>query len=751
MNHTPALFLFLLFLTLQLPAQEGEKIRLLDKTSRHPIEGATYHYASQSGTSSKQGIISIAYQQGAQLKLSHVAYGGWVLSDKAVRAALNTGRIIRQSQSVTLQPVSVIALHGANRQQETLSLDYQDNMAHDGGAVLQQNPAISGIRKSGSYGFDPVLRGFKYQRLNVVLNGSQSATAACPNRMDPPTSQMAPNMTKRIEVLKGPHALRYGNGFGGTVNFIPADLRFSNAPEFYGRLSARYGHNGSTAKTEGLLGFSGKRYDLRLLGAWAHGKDYAAGDGTTIPADFMRNSIGASLGVKPAPNQEVRLSVNRNFARDVDFAALPMDLRKDDTYMLHAEHKLSLTDKAMQSLTTSISGSFVDHRMDNTLKPLDPRMLNAATNAKTRNYGGRSEAVWNFGAGQIFAGADFRVEEANGTRSREFLMGPNKGVTVTDNVWQESQIAKTGLFAEYHWQRQDWQWIVSGRLEWNIAELRDQAEAFSQEYSDTQSGQLNPGISIGGVRQLGNRMQAGLWLGRVHRSGGLTERFINYLPVGPDPYEMLGNPRLQPEKNNQADLTLSYQHAGTTLEIDFFAAYLQDYISSRIDTTLEPRMLKRPGVRRYTNIREALQTGFEIAWHQELFAGLQNRLSLAYTFGKDLVRNAPLPEIAPMDIRYQLYGSFLQGHLKPSVSFRHVLKQNRVSRTFGETQTPAFTVMNIKIAYRLKNYLRITAGVENLFDETYYEHLSRPVQGNSGHPIYARGRNVFLAVNVNLM
>ncbi|MEZ5022434.1 MAG: TonB-dependent receptor plug domain-containing protein [Chitinophagales bacterium] len=67
---------------------------------------------------------------------------------------------------------------------------------------------------------DPVLRGFKYDQLNIVMDGVQSATAACPNSRIPPTSQMAPNMLDRIEILKGPHALRYGSGFGGTINFI---------------------------------------------------------------------------------------------------------------------------------------------------------------------------------------------------------------------------------------------------------------------------------------------------------------------------------------------------------------------------------------------------------------------------------------------------------------------------------------------------------------------------------------------------
>ena len=113
------------------------------------------------------------------------------------------------TDTLYLQPVSIIALHPRVYEAEKHELDYVDQMTQDGGALLDRLPAFGTIRKSGAYGLDPVFRGFKYEQLNVVLNGAQSALAACPNRMDPPTSQLTPNMIQRVEVLKGPHALRY--------------------------------------------------------------------------------------------------------------------------------------------------------------------------------------------------------------------------------------------------------------------------------------------------------------------------------------------------------------------------------------------------------------------------------------------------------------------------------------------------------------------------------------------------------------
>ena len=50
--------------------------------------------------------------------------------------------------------------------------------------------------------------------------------------------------------------------------------------------------------------------------------------------------------------------------------------------------------------------------MDNLLKQLQPRMLNASTDAKTKSYGGRTEGTWSFNQGKLYSGVDLRIEAA---------------------------------------------------------------------------------------------------------------------------------------------------------------------------------------------------------------------------------------------------------------------------------------------------------------------------------------------------
>lgn len=738
--------LLLIFNVAALTAQEKSTVKLLDKGNALAIVGATFEYGNQNGVSDESGNIQFEYEPGLSIYFSHINYGKWSLDDNGVLSLIQQKVLYRQNSIVNLYPVTVIALRPNKSPVEKLELDYQERMAHDAAAVLNQNPALNSIRKGGGYGFDPVFRGFKYDQLNIVLNGAQSATAACPNRMDPPTSQMAPNMIDRIEVLKGPHALRYGTGFGATINFVPVALRFTEEQDTYGRVSSGYEGNGAIFRTEGQLGFSGKNHDVALFGSWSQGEDYTSGNGQIIDGEFNRGSFGTNLGFKLSEDSQLRVSAIYNVARDADFPALPMDLRKDDTWMFNARHDITFDKDHLSSWNTTIFASFVDHLMDNLLKPLDPRMLNAATNAKTSNYGGRSEGIWNFDASNLFAGLDFRSEGAQGIRTREFLMGPNAGNIVKDNAWQDGRIDKTAVFGAYHLNFEKIRFVLSTRLELNSADINDPAPEFSLVFDDAQVTQFNPSISLGATQNIAENVTMGLWLGRAQRSAGLTERFINYFPVGQDPFELIGNPLLNPEINNQLDLTFNWRKNSTNLNIDLFAGYLQDFISSVIDPSLTPRIPTSPGVRQFVNIDNAFKAGFEVNWTQELVLGLQQRVGMAYTYAQDLERDEPLPEIAPLDFRYTLIGNYNKGKLQPELTFRHVLEQSRISTEYGETNTPSFSLLDVKLAYELTDAARITLGVNNIFDDNYYEHLARSVRGNN-LPIFAPGRNAFAAIN----
>ncbi len=77
-----------------------------------------------------------------------------------------------------------------------------------------------GIQKRGAYASEPVFRAFKYEQLNVQYDGGMKILNACPNRMDPITTHVIPEEIERIELVKGPFTMRFGQNFGGIINLV---------------------------------------------------------------------------------------------------------------------------------------------------------------------------------------------------------------------------------------------------------------------------------------------------------------------------------------------------------------------------------------------------------------------------------------------------------------------------------------------------------------------------------------------------
>lgn len=722
-------------------SQQKVSIQFIDKVTNNGIEGIYFEYAVQNGISDDSGTVSFFYSENKQLTLSHISYGTKVISGDKLTEIIHTGSLQLEPNSRLLFPVTVVDLRPQFTPNERMLFDYKSKLNHDAANILNQLTSINSIRKSGNYGFDPVFRGFKYDQLNIVMDGAQSCSAACPNRMDPPTSQMAPNMMHRIEVLKGPYALKYGTGFGGTINFIPASTAFRESTSYYGRLSSGFQSNGSIKSAESQIGLTGQKVDFSVLASWSEGNDYKSGSGEFIASDFSRASFGINLAYKISEQQNIRLTSNYNIARDADFPSLPMDLREDDTWLFNLQHDYLFNESHIKQIKTSLYGSFVNHKMDNLLKNLDPRMMNASTDASTQNYGLRTETRWTLGKAQLLAGLDYRSENAEGIRTREFLLGPNAGNTLQDNAWQNSTINRVGSFFELHKQLSQYSFILSGRLEYNNASVNDPSQEFVAVNPDYNANDLNPGISLGVNRSLNDNINIGLWIGHVQRSASITERYINYFPVGVDPYEMLGNPNLKPEVNNQIDLTFEIKTNNSQITFDLFASYLDNYISSRIDETLSPRLPNSPGVRTYQNIENAFKTGVEFEWHQSITNSVYHNLGVAYTYAQDLDLDEALPEIPPLELNYNIGGSFLSNKLKPGVSIRWVAKQSRVSTEFGEAETQGFTLLDLNLGYNVLANLIFEIAIENLLNENYYEHLSRAVRA-SGTPLWSPGRNL---------
>jgi len=519
---------FSLFLMMNIAVfSQSKTIRIINKENGQPISDLFYKYNNTSGISNYRGEITVEFAEGKTLYLSNVQYGKNEIGSSDLKKALQTDILKIAPVAHNLLPVTVIKVHPEFFDKNQFDIPVQEKLEHDAGQLLEQMTSVSVIRKSGAYGFDPVLRGFKYDQLNLVIDGTQTASAACPNRMDPASSQIPINMISTVEVMKGPFSLRYGNAFGGTINFKSSTPQFSEKTKPAGRLGTSYESNGNIFRTEGVAGMTSNKTDLKFFGSLSQGNDYKDGDGLEIPSDFNRLNWGGKFGFKLSDKQNLGVLVTNNRAKNVDFPALPMDLREDNTWMVNASHSAYFYGKALSTWNSTVYFTRVNHLMDNLDKVISPRTVDASTGAETSNYGGRTEMRFDFKTGYLFSGLDYRMEAAEGERSRYMLMGPMAGKTIYDNVWQEAQIQRGGAFAEYHLKKSDFHAVFSGRIDYNSAKSNNPDPNFAALNPDVSSDFFNPSLSAGGTKMLNDAFSLGLWFGTAQRSPGIAERYIN--------------------------------------------------------------------------------------------------------------------------------------------------------------------------------------------------------------------------------
>ncbi|HRO84922.1 MAG TPA: TonB-dependent receptor [Niabella sp.] len=732
----------LLFITIQVNSQKP--ILIIDRETDMPIAGVNYRLGNQKGESNREGKIFITLNSKDDLLLTHISYNTFRLSPVELKSAMEQGYVqLIPADGALLSPVVLFSLKG-RALKEKVRLSNGEWVQHDAGQVLQQIPGFSAIKKSGGFAFDPTFRGFKADQLNVLTNGALSTLAACPSRMDPPTSQVLISQIEQLEVLKGPHNFRYGPAVGGVINFKTSPPEFIEGHKVFGRINGGFESNGEIYRTEGALGTKSKNMQLSATGSYSKGHDYKDGNDSVMSANFERASVGIHSDFLINKKNVLNLSATRSFAKNVDFPTLMMDLLSDKAWMLQGGYKVNGLGNWITSWHTQGYASFVDHLMGNKFRPGAVNM-DANTSAQTKVLGGRMEFAVINSKTELYFGIDKKDEWEDGNREKRMLTGPMAGKTIIDTIWQDSRQTRAGFFADWHYQLSKFRLSVSARIDAVKSDANAPASKFKNQYADLKSTDINPSMSIGFSRQWDSQWFTGLWLGRGVRSASISEKFINSLAIGIDPFEMLGNPQLKPEANHQIDGIVGYKSARSSIQFNGFGSMVTNYISS-VKTKIPP-VYGGPGVRQYINIDKALLYGFELSWTHKWLPVLLHQFSATYTYGKNNESKKPLPQIAPLDIRLLLEGSVWKNRLIPYSQIRYVAKQDRVADDYGEVKTPEFSVVDLGVRTEFSKKIQISVAVNNLFNKAYREHLSRFIA--VGKPLNSPGRNFIIMASYN--
>ena len=445
----------------------------------------------------------------------------------------------QQEQDSTYRNIEVVKITKVlpkSQNKQNLETKQSDLLNHDAGKFLNSIPEINGIKKAGNYATDPVLRGFKYEQLNIVIDGAAHAVNACPSRMDPAVSQVNMNMVQEAEIYKGPYHFRYGNSFGGTINFVTLAPEFTENLKLGGRISSGYESNGNVFRNELFSQLSHQKIVWDLFGSYQKGDRYKDGNGDEVRSAFLRYNMGTKGNFKWNDQNVTTLQINTNQGRDVEFAALNMDLIYDKTWMFQLKHLAEFNQKYLKHLDFNSYYSFVDHSMGTP----DRKMV---SDVQSTTYGARLESKFAFGKNTFYTGLDYKHEGAENIRMIMPAMMPMRDGT----SWQDSSIDQIGWFNEYQMNFKNSKLVASLRLDYNKGDAKALSNLFKTLYGDGKAENFNHSLSLGYNKNLCNHNQLGIWLGRAQRSGSLTERYINRFAVGIDAYELVGNPELKPD------------------------------------------------------------------------------------------------------------------------------------------------------------------------------------------------------------
>jgi iron complex outermembrane receptor protein len=621
----------------------------------------------------------------------------------------------------------------------------------DIGDMFKDVPGFA-VVKRGGYAMDPVFRSFRNEQLNIQYDGGIQVMHACPNRMDPITTHVVPEEVEKIELIKGPFSVRYGQTMGGILNIITEAPRHDAGHPIGGSIEGGYEMNGQSKLTRASLFSTGEKYDLVVSGGMRDFGNYESGDNVEIPSSFKSYDYTAKLGWKPSDNQRLQLGWRQSFGRDIRHIGLPMDTEEDNSSVISVDYSARNLHPTLYSVLVKGFLSNVDHIMTNELRP-NFRMMEGISNVDAITAGGKVEVSLTPGPKlQIYSGLDYRYLTRSGDRTRLIKVNMMTGepvdppVLVTYMIWQDANMSNIGVFTEARYFVSSKMKLTSGvRFDLITSDIQDPAQEFSALYPDIDKNtEVNVSGNISVDYDLGKYSNLEFALGRGTRAPSMEERYINHFQVGVDGYEYVGNPNLVSEANHQVELRLKGGVERFNYSVTGFYSLITDYITAVVDTTLNRKFMPMamPGnAKRFVNIDKASQVGFELEMSVELMKDVSVYGKAAYTIAENLDWDEPLPEIPPFATTFgvnydsRLWMADLRG--------RYSAPQDRIAESFGEASTPEFFVFDIRAGIRPFKGLSLGAAVLNVFDVNYYEHLNRGYRNTVEQGlIYEPGRNV---------
>ncbi len=639
--------------------------------------------------------------------------------------------------------------------------------ASDGADYLKTIPGFSAIR-SGGVNSDPVFRGMFGSRLKLLTNGGEML-GACPSRMDSPSSYISPETYDKLTVIKGPQTVQWGPGNSA------ATILFERSPEQFSEPGMRV--DGSV-----LVG-SHRRFDrnldaaignslgyVRLMANASKAHDYNDGDGDRVPSRWNKWNSDVALGWTPTEDTLLELTVGGGDGES-RYAGRGMDGTQFERESVALRFKQENITDTWQALEAQLYYNYADHIMDNyKLRTTPATAMPMATQLDTRTTGGRIKGTWQWDNFELVTGADGLTSEHR-LRARvgdSMMMGKTHS-----NMVKDAEFKQWGVFGELSWALTQTDRLISGlRVDRHKVEdhrdylaMRRRIPTLTVATCKAPGCIVNPTANKTRTETLPSgfvRYESDLQsipattyigLGHAQRMPDYWELFsaggANGMPSGtPSAFAAT-----DPEKTTQLDFGIQYAQGPIELWASGYVGRISDYMLFEYWTGPAPANMALSKVR---NVNARIM-GAEVGGAHRFAPGWKADASLAYAYGKNTTDGRALPQMPPLEGRFSL--GYEQGDWSSAALWRVVAKQSRVDENRGNVtgkdfgESSGFGVFSLNSAYRIDSSWKVSAGIDNLFNKKYSEHLNLAGNGAFDLPantrVYETGRTWWTRVDVS--
>ncbi len=676
-------------------------------------------------------------------------------------AILTTSAVVSLASAETLKLEKILIKEEIKEsvpiEEELTEQDVKSTSQIDLGGILSEIfPEVSHIRKGGIAN-DIVIRGFKKDDLNVLIDGAK-IYGACPNRMDPPISNITSPQIEKVEIQEGAFDVSNQGSLAGVVLISTKNPKIGVG----GELSTTIGRF-NYINNYGILNFGNEKLKAIFGINLQSSKPYKSGEdklfteypvGLATYQDLKKNtkafditSFWTKFSINFGKQNNLKIYTGVEDSAQVLYPYLLMDSFSHNTKKINAEYK-----NIQKGIKINLYANKVKHDMRDTYRvsaipwtdgTKSTRGYSMRTLAESYVTGLKIEKKYKIQKGNVYVGIDgfARNWKANNTLIMLDNSGMIPNVDVNDVGIYLKGVKKINNF------------VVSSGLRYDKTKSKADKKAFGTANNDIYSQYYtnysldNTDIYLTGniVTKYQFNKLSNIYIGFGHtvRTPDPQERYIA-LRKPMTKSDWVGNPNLKPVKNNEIDAGFNYTKGIISLKGNIFYSNLTDYIYlTKINNLSNPSKKAQS----YKNI-DANIYGGDLSIFAALTETISIQLGASYQRGKKDNGNfsdEDLIEIPPLKTRLAI--KYENTNYSGILETIYSAKQTNVDSTLNEQETKSYLIFNLKGGVNFGN-LSVNLGIDNIFDKNYYTYLSylrNPF--SAGTKIPEPGRFVYLNLN----